>query len=1661
MEISDTPMSKNLSRLTLKAQCNISTSSPPPQCDLKVSRRSDDSVVKGVRSFKSVSWNDVVEIVHSEDYVREEQLSLHDETFFVGMKHDAANKYVHVTNFPSFRPLESRHNKSGKVKFSQDMDEVYLTSKMKREKEPSLTKSKFSAKGLRNRSKGRERKEIQRLVELDKVFASDGVVFEDVQSGLNVPQIMSSLPSALDPLTVNLIVDGLATVVLLRGKPFHEKVLIIKLFLNEARFAALKLKSEEIFDMFMISKFLSDDVSVEEHQAGKSDEKEYNGPKILKDCKLFELFLDLISGLASFTCFGGYIPLEFIIKEIKTVSMCMTEMMSDLKIMEKLLTFIFYVGSRVKLVYETGKLSMLWEGTSVEKWVSEASFLIDCDIHMVDKPREGSITLDERIERLEKASADAKNLPNVARYSAEMVPLSLKVGLCHKMNDLLSKLRSLKAHGDDKPETVGIMLTGPPGTGKTTLFGPLHNIMCGIDGDNNIYGTDLKLNITKEFVDGNHIFPSLVRTIVLDEIDSEDVQKSKVNWAKVIIDIVNTHTFIINRAALEKKDDCALRPKACIMTSNSEKLNVGKLWKEGQAVARRLHLCIKVEVNHEVVPRANVGEKAYVHAPIGREDEWTKFTIVNAVCDAQVNTIIEYIPTGMVFTSRIAFFNWFGTEYAKQRVLQVSDFAKRQASMKAAVCARGIRLDMHLDSDKKCCSSCDMLLDMPSDYFIPDISLVQIQEGEELVISSNIFTIVFRIFVHVFCEIIIWKWGTRSVELQWNGRRSTNKDWLERIAKDAWGSFYFIIVIPLLFLASIFSVFCTYAGWFAYWKQKVLYVYLRCFMSRETADKVFFSLLTVAYKFHEKRRAIMIVGFVVSALALVGVLVSLFRTVEKSEVQMNARIREEDDDDLNALTGIEKGTNTTPATKRIWRGMSVPPLSGQKMPENFDECLRRNTWQLRTNLGDFYGVDMCGVIVTVCHPFRNCFEKSFTLQYRNRLTEEFRTVILTSCCIHRISERDLAFVVIPGLISRHGAKAIRLCLSDCVSETEKLAGIGSMVYPDLNRSVTIRPETVQTEVPGFTGPFAALRTSNVISAKGDCGLPLFSCGRFLGVHCWTNGGVTPIGRDLLEKSLIELPISELSGSEPRFEVHQMDGSPVEFQEELSDNSDFNWMTCESLRVGRFEHTMGLPKMTTRKALGHELVVKYIIDIKGEDYAPTSGRSFEVPGIPYRVSGMTNAVEAMNFPYVFDFECALVAMNIYMLDIPLSARNQPMKLSTAVAMVNGKTSSGFPFTWAGLSPKSKLIMPDGTIHSSVPAMVKSKLAEYSRGVVSDVTFATEKDEAILESKVLKGGTRIFEVSNVATVIAMSMYLTPLLEFLLEHREWSGVAIGINALSDQWKDMWNFISFDRCSTTKYLFTDIKKMDKSISSGMFLIVACMFRQLAGHLGYSGIQQDIVFNMIKGGCLRVIMYRGDAVAAMKGNPSGWWGTTIINCLTRSILLRMVFLASGGCSIASDFRKHVHNMNFGDDEVTGVDVVGALYLSQTKVAKLYEAWGFRVTSADKISELAEYSLFEDASFLKRGVVYTGIYCFAPLEKASIFKMLAWETPGALTREQRFSDVATNACREAYFHGDKFFSQICFLCYQIATLHDIDWVPPEGVDLLRWYQTGTFQTMDA
>lgn len=397
-------------------------------------------------------------------------------------------------------------------------------------------------------------------------------------------------------------------------------------------------------------------------------------------------------------------------------------------------------------------------------------------------------------------------------------------------------------------------------------------------------------------------------------------------------------------------------------------------------------------------------------------------------------------------------------------------------------------------------------------------------------------------------------------------------------------------------------------------------------------------------------------------------------------------------------------------------------------------------------------------------------------------------------------------------------------------------------------------------------------------------------------------------------------------------------------------------------------------------------------------------------------------------------------------------------SSSMRSINTGTAAGWPF----LGNKKPFLLaeprpglPDAF---TLKPEVESDLRDVERrmATLQRVNFmfkVSHKDEAV---KIGKEKVRGFEGSPLLLTLLFRMYFMPIIRLYLLARLLTGCAVGIDATSGEWQEMFSF--FLEFNPTEAIIGDWRHFDTSQSYQEMMTVFCIWIDVMQKYGsYTQEQINVMWVIAEETCRHYALYRGDVVQTEGSNPSGGAGTVYINNPVGALRFMAGFYGmareqgeiacdtlfehvpgrytTGGLAIVRNGRAglqpllpnlrgrysdYVRTMLYGDDFVHAPKPVVVGWFNQQTLHSYFAQEGLHLTDANKQPFESATTPWEEVTFLKRGFrLDEDTKCvMAPLEMGSIYKCLhVWPKKLAWAPEVHAAQIFCGSLRELFQHG--------------------------------------------
>lgn len=238
----------------------------------------------------------------------------------------------------------------------------------------------------------------------------------------------------------------------------------------------------------------------------------------------------------------------------------------------------------------------------------------------------------------------------------------------------------------------------------------------------------------------------------------------------------------------------------------------------------------------------------------------------------------------------------------------------------------------------------------------------------------------------------------------------------------------------------------------------------------------------------------------------------------------------------------------------------------------------------------------------------------------------------------------------------------------------------------------------------------------------------------------------------------------------------------------------------------------------------------------------------------------------------------------------------------------------------------------------------------------------KDEAMKLVKILAKKTRVFLIGPSDWAFVVRKYLLGFVRVVQNNKYVFEAAPGTNATSPEWETMYKYLT--HFGEDNMVAGDFSKFDKRMSAqwilAAFQVIEKLWRR-SPH--WKEEYSNIIRGIASDTAFPLCIMNGDLVQFWGSNPSGHPLTVIINSLVNSLYMRYAWVKSGHDLCA--FKKHVHLMTYGDDNVMGIDKNVPTF-DHTVIQERLAEIGVVYTMADKERESIPRINISEISFLKR-----------------------------------------------------------------------------------------------
>lgn len=466
------------------------------------------------------------------------------------------------------------------------------------------------------------------------------------------------------------------------------------------------------------------------------------------------------------------------------------------------------------------------------------------------------------------------------------------------------------------------------------------------------------------------------------------------------------------------------------------------------------------------------------------------------------------------------------------------------------------------------------------------------------------------------------------------------------------------------------------------------------------------------------------------------------------------------------------------------------------------------------------------------------------------------------------------------------------------------------------------------------------------------------------------------------------------------------------------------------------------------------------------------------GHPSYDEGLANELldaSDMYLQSVLEYKEILPHMRPYNLDVAINGRRMAGqdKFLRTLNPIEMNTSAGYPFVSSGSGSLGKKPWFDKDLdgnYSMVPALAESyeRLKEsVSNGPVKIVYRMVPKDEVRSEKKVRQGKIRMIMVGPIDSTILIRQFLLCLCRTMAIFPFVFGAAVGVDATSIQWAQIYNFVAGPGFSSFD---GDYEDFDKSLIQEIIKAIMHFVEGLCAASGnFSEKDRFIIHNLLMAILSPVVDVFGILYWFRALNTSGNPLTTQINCIAGMILIWYAFIRrmkrDMGAKYTPEFAKamfkrFIRAITYGDDNIIGTRLSSmfSCVIMQQELAHILV-----YTDANKNKVANPFTTRDQLQFLGRRFIsdYAG-RIVPPLEWKRIIKMfMFYRVRAGVDYTQVLGPVYRGAFMEIYFHGKDVYDRMFSIVRGVLSEH-FQIEPSLAVDLFLSHSEGvlTYEFFD-
>jgi hypothetical protein len=324
--------------------------------------------------------------------------------------------------------------------------------------------------------------------------------------------------------------------------------------------------------------------------------------------------------------------------------------------------------------------------------------------------------------------------------------------------------------------------------------------------------------------------------------------------------------------------------------------------------------------------------------------------------------------------------------------------------------------------------------------------------------------------------------------------------------------------------------------------------------------------------------------------------------------------------------------------------------------------------------------------------------------------------------------------------------------------------------------------------------------------------------------------------------------------------------------------------------------------------------------------------------------------------------------------------------------------------------------NGTAGSYLKQRVVQKLYHACKGKrILSFSNSKLKDATIKLSSIEKGKTRVFHCIPVDKIVLDAALFGCYKEVYSASNLALNHGIGIDPHSLGWRAI-----FEKITQHANVFdADFEHYDKRLNKQVMMLAYSIIDRVIQNLKpdkYSMARKILAQEAIE----TLVIDYDTVYQTTRGNKSGEYMTTVINCLVNDIYSYYTWIKVTGFRSFSEFRTNVSEIFFGDDRLSSVSDLYKDRYNYCSFKKVMEEIGHVVTPGDKSQDEKPFIDINEVQFLKRRFRIIEGMVVGPLNIDSIESPFVWTRIHPtekliwynLVKEQRF---------EALLHGQAYY----------------------------------------